>query len=74
MFHLGRRLALVACACAFATGFIGLGLFTSVPMTALVLLLTGWTAVPEVPFAPSPQAARPQPQPLPQTMSYGRAR
>jgi len=53
MFYLGRRLALVACACAFATGFIGLGLFTSVPMTTLVLLLTGWIVVPEIAFAPA---------------------
>jgi hypothetical protein len=53
MFHFGRRLAYVACAGGFATGFIGLGLFTSVPMTALLLLMAGWIAVPEVDFAPS---------------------
>ncbi|MGH8637361.1 MAG: hypothetical protein ACREUZ_09535, partial [Burkholderiales bacterium] len=52
MFYFGRRLAYVACVCGFATGLIGLGLFTSVPMTALLLLLTGWIVVPEVDFAP----------------------
>ncbi|MGH9311082.1 MAG: hypothetical protein ACRD1U_17020 [Vicinamibacterales bacterium] len=54
MFYFGRRLAYVACACGFATGLIGLGLFTSVPMTTLLLLLAGWIVVPEVAFAPSP--------------------
>lgn len=52
LFYFGRRLAYVACACGFATGLIGLGLFTSVPMTALLMLLTGWIVVPEVAFAP----------------------
>jgi hypothetical protein len=72
MFYLGRRLAFVACAFAFATGFIGLGLFTSVPMTALVLLLTGWIVVPEVMFAP----VVPKPAPGlvgPPAMNYGEA-
>jgi len=52
MFYFGRRLAFVAVACTFATGLIGTGLFTSVPSTAIVLLLTGWIVVPEVRFAP----------------------
>src|SRR6185503_13938462 len=47
-----RRLAMVAVAGTFATGLIGTGLFTSVPSTAIVLLLTGWIVVPEVRFAP----------------------
>lgn len=72
MFHFGRRLAYVACACSFATGMIGVGLFTSVPTTVLLLLLTGWMVVPEVRFAPAPvRLALPaggQP-----SMSYGRA-
>ena len=46
MFYFGRRLAFVAVACTFATGLIGTGLFTSVPSTAIVLLLTGWIVVP----------------------------
>jgi hypothetical protein len=72
MFYFGRRLAFVACACAFATGLIGLGLFTSVPMTALVLLLTGWIIVPEVTFAPA-AALPPDPMIAPSTVNYGRA-
>lgn len=55
MFYFGRRLAYVACACAFALGLIGVGLFTSVPATTLTFLLTGWFAVREVrvpPLAP----------------------
>ena len=73
MFYLGRRLSLVACACAFATGFIGLGLFTSVPMTMLVLLLTGWIVVPEVTFAPAPARATRRVA-APAAVNYGRAR
>ena len=53
MFYFGRRLAMVAVAGTFATGLIGTGLFTSVPSTAIVLLLTGWIVVPEVRFAPA---------------------
>jgi hypothetical protein len=71
MFYFGRRLAYVACACAFAAGFIGTGLFTSVPMTALLLLLTGWMVVPEVAFAPAAQPAAPAVDQ--RAMSYGRA-
>ena len=48
MFYFGRRLAYVVCACLFATGLIGTGLFTSVPTTTMLLLLTGWIVVPEV--------------------------
>lgn len=72
MFHFGRRLAYVTCACTFATGLIGVGLFTSVPTTALLLLLTGWIVVPEVRFAPA--AVEPVRGPAGQpAMSYGRA-
>ena len=71
MFYFGRRLAYVACACIFATGLIGTGLFTSVPMTMYVLLLTGWIVVPEVRFAPV--AAVPAREPLaPPAVNYGR--
>jgi hypothetical protein len=71
MFYFGRRLAYVACACGFGTGLIGLGLFTSVPMTVLLLLMTGWIVVPEVSFAP---AADPAPAALPavEAIAYGR--
>ncbi len=44
---LGRRLAWFACAAYFATGLIGVGLLTSIPQTSLLLLLTGWLAVPQ---------------------------
>lgn len=40
--HLGRRLAFVACGLYFATGLIGTGLLTSIPQTGLFLLLVGW--------------------------------
>ena len=52
LFYVGRRLAYVVCACVFTTGLIGTGLFTSVPSTTILLLLTGWIVVPEVAFAP----------------------
>ena len=53
MFYFGRRLAYVACACSFAMGLLGVGLFTSVPGTTLTFLLTGWFAVREVRAAPT---------------------
>jgi hypothetical protein len=58
MFYFGRRLALVAVASTFATGLIGTGMLTSVPSTAIVLLLTGWIVVPEVRFAPTAASLR----------------
>jgi hypothetical protein len=39
---LGRRLAVVACAVFFFTGLTGVGLLSSVPQTALMLLTMGW--------------------------------
>jgi hypothetical protein len=71
MFYVGRRLAYVACACTFATGLIGTGLFTSVPSTALLLLLTGWIIVPEVAFAPVAARAT-DPVVAPPVVNYGR--
>ena len=71
MFYVGRRLAYVACACTFATGLIGTGLFTSVPSTALLLLLTGWIVVPEVAFAPVAARAA-DPVVAPPVVNYGR--
>ena len=52
MFYFGRRLAYVACACCFAMGLLGVGLFTSVPATTLTFLLTGWFVVREVRAVP----------------------
>jgi hypothetical protein len=71
MFYVGRRLAYVVCACVFATGLIGTGLLTSVPSTAILLLLTGWIVVPEVAFAPVAASAVPK-LAAPSAMSYGR--
>jgi hypothetical protein len=71
MFYVGRRLAYVACACVFATGLIGTGLFTSVPSTAILLLLTGWIVVPEVAFAPVAASTAPNVV-APPAMNYGR--
>ena len=39
---MGRLVGWVACVVSFATGAIGTGLFTSVPHTVLLLLITGW--------------------------------
>ena len=72
MFYFGRRLAYVACVCSFGTGLIGVGLFTSVPTTALLLLLTGWIVVPEVRFAPARETA-PRGVVATQAVNYGRA-
>jgi hypothetical protein len=41
-----RRLAWVTCAAFFASGMIGLGMLNAVPQTTLMLLATGWLAVP----------------------------
>jgi hypothetical protein len=41
---LGWRLAWWACLSFFAFGFIGIGLFTSIPGTAIMLMLVGWIA------------------------------
>lgn len=41
---LGFRLAWVASLCFFATGFIGIGIFTGIPQTPILLMLLGWIA------------------------------
>jgi predicted permease len=41
---LAFRLAWFLCLTFFATGFIGIGLFTSIPSTAILLILVGWMA------------------------------
>jgi hypothetical protein len=40
--RLARRLAWVVCAALFASGLIGVGMFTAVPQSMLMLLLAGW--------------------------------
>lgn len=42
---LGRRLIRIVCVAFFGTGLIGVGLLTSIPGTALLLLSVGWIAV-----------------------------
>lgn len=41
-----RRLTWVTCAAFFASGLIGLGMLNAVPQTTLMLLATGWLALP----------------------------
>lgn len=40
----GRRLAWWGCVIAFASGVVGIGLFVSVPATAILFINTGWVA------------------------------
>lgn len=40
--YVGRRIAWLTCAASFASGMLGMGIFTSVPQSALMLLLVGW--------------------------------
>jgi hypothetical protein len=46
--QVGWRLAWVTSALSFAVAFIGTGLLTAIPGTALVLLMTGWMCVPKL--------------------------
>jgi hypothetical protein len=43
----GRRLAWCACVAVWGTGLIGIGLFTAVPQTCLLLIMAGWLAAKE---------------------------
>ena len=54
---LGRRLAWLTFAVAFASGLLGLGMFTSVPQTVVMLMTMGWFVVARK-RAPVPIAAR----------------
>jgi hypothetical protein len=54
-----RTIARATCAAFLLTGFIGEGLFTSIPFTPLLFLLIGWLAVPERRPAAAPVAERP---------------
>lgn len=44
---LGRRLAWFCCAVYFATAWIGIGLFVSIPGAAMLFLLIGWMVAPQ---------------------------
>jgi hypothetical protein len=54
--HLARWLMRVGGAASFASGLLGVGLLTSIPGTALLLISVGWIAVPE--RVPAPRSAR----------------
>ncbi len=51
--HQGRFLAWCACMINFGIGFLGIGLFASVPQTCLLLLTAGWVAARDP--APAPE-------------------
>lgn len=72
---LGMRLAWFAALCFFASGFVGIGLFTSIPQTAILLMLVGWVANhhtgeadrrTSAPRAPGAPMIHPMPLPMPQ--------
>ena len=72
MFYFGRRLAYVACACTFATGLIGTGLFTSVPIDSDSAAADRVDRRAEVAFAPVAwQGATPRRR-APPAVNYGR--
>jgi hypothetical protein len=64
---LGRFIGWIACGMFFLTGLTGVGLMSSVPQTALMLLIMGWfVAAPQLkrdaeqfaPFVPKPRRDR----------------
>ncbi len=55
--QLGRRLAWLTFAAAFFSGLLGMGMFTSVPQTVVMLMTMGWFVVARK-RAPMPSAAR----------------
>lgn len=57
---LTRQLVRVATATNFLLGFLGVGMFTSIPGTAIMLVAAGWTVVPE-PASQRETAAAPVP-------------
>jgi hypothetical protein len=50
----GRRLAWCLSLCLLATGLIGIGMLTSIPASALLLLSIGWSATTPVVEVPEP--------------------
>lgn len=61
---LTRHLVRVATAASFGLGLLGIGLLTSVPGTAVMLLAAGWSVVPD-PARQAPDAARLAGRPAP---------
>lgn len=64
--HLTRRLTRAGSAAFLASGIIGVGLFTSIPFSPLLLLWLGWLAVPprEEDPVPEPATALPHEEPV----------
>jgi hypothetical protein len=60
--HLARRLGAIACAAFLATGFIGLGLFTSIPFSPILFIWLAWLGTPQYAEVAHPAAARAEPQ------------
>ncbi|HLL45480.1 MAG TPA: hypothetical protein VK399_02180 [Longimicrobiaceae bacterium] len=60
--HLARRLCAIACAAFLATGFIGLGLFTSIPFSPILFIWLAWLGTPQHAEAAHPAAGRAEPQ------------
>lgn len=60
-----RQLIRVIAAASFASGMIGVGLMTSIPSTAVLLLSAGWLAVPGSTSAASPADIAPVAQKIP---------
>lgn len=65
---LARVLVRVATASAFALGLLGIGLLTSIPGTAVMLIAAGWSAVPAKPEEPQTVAVA---SPSPFGLQYG---
>ncbi len=57
---LARRLMWLNCVLSLGTGLIGLGLFTSIPGTCLMLLSLGWVATRQPAHEVSPQSVSPK--------------
>lgn len=49
-FFAGRRLAWVVCGLYCGTAFIGTGLLTSIPFSALIVMMIGWVSAPNFSF------------------------
>jgi hypothetical protein len=65
----GRRMAWCLAAVSLGTGWIGLGLFTSIPGTVVLLLSIGWTATPML--AQARRAREPRTSSTISQQSYG---
>lgn len=67
---LTRYLVRVATASNFALGLLGIGLLTSIPATAIMLLAAGWSVVPDPVAVPSADRVRPPVRFAPQPVGW----